>query len=460
MTDILDRNRAMLAWALLMLFVMNMMNSADRVLFSILQELIKTDLRLTDFQLGLLGGPAFALLYTFAAFPIARFADRHNRVNIISIVFFAWSLMTICCGLAGSFFQMLLARGGVSIGEAGSTPASHSLISDLFPSNWRMTAISVFAAAASVGALIAAVGGASLAQHVGWRETFYLCGFIGIPLAFILRLTLREPPRDGTSQNEERVGFVSTIRVMLGKRSFAIAAAAGALASFAINAINQYFVSFLIRSHHLSLTDAGTIMGIAVGAIGIFSTMLVGRLIDHSRRRFPRMRTWLPAGGLIWCGTLYALAFMTANTHISITLIFLAACGQTFWVPAIYTVAQDVAPPTMRSTSAALMIAIVSIIGYGLGPPLVGLASDTLSQIAMQQGQLDPTLCATSKSVACAAAISNGLRLSLSVGAVAFIMGGLIFLLSGRTIERDIYRNEHLEAVGFIGPLPRFENSV
>jgi MFS family permease len=440
-TDILDRNRAMLAWTLFMLFVMNMMNSADRVLFSILQELIKADLRLTDFQLGLLGGPAFALLYTFAAFPIARFADRHNRVNIISIVFFAWSLMTIACGLAGSFFQMLLARGGVSIGEAGSTPSSHSLISDLFPVSWRMTAISVFAAAASVGALIAAAGGASLAQHVGWRETFYLCGFIGIPLALLMRMTLREPPRDVAVQSRRLAGFAATICFMLGKRSFAIAATAGALASFAINAINQYFVSFLIRAHHLSLTDAGAIMGIAVGAIGIFSTMLVGPLVDRSRRRFPRMRTWLPAAGLMWCGTLYALAFMAANTHMTVTLLFLAACGQTFWVPAIYTVAQDVAPPTMRSTSAALMIAIVSVVGYGLGPPLVGLASDMLSHMAMRQSHLNPASCAITASEACAAAISSGLRLSLSVGAVAFILGGLLFLLSSRTIERDMYGN-------------------
>src|SRR5690606_15587430 len=141
------------------------MNSMDRVLFSILQEMIKTDLRLNDFQLGLLGGPAFALLYTFAAFPIARLADRHNRVNIISIVFFAWSLMTIVCGLASSFLHMLLARAGVSVGEAGSTPSSHSLMSDIFPPAWRMTAISVFAAAASVGALLAATGGAAFAQY-------------------------------------------------------------------------------------------------------------------------------------------------------------------------------------------------------------------------------------------------------------------------------------------------------
>ena len=444
MTEIAYRDRTMLVWTLAMLFVMNMMNSMDRVLFSILQELIKIDLKLTDFQLGLLGGPAFALLYTFAAFPIARLADRHNRVNIISIVFFAWSLMTIVCGFAGSFLHMLFARAGVSIGEAGSTPSSHSLISDIFPPAWRMTAISVFAAAASVGALLAATGGASFAQHFGWRETFYLCGAIGIPLAILLRATLREPQRGIGMQNREHIGFIATIRTTLSKRSFAIAATAGALASFAINAINQYFVSFLIRSHHLSLTNAGVIMGIAVGGIGIFSTLLVGPLVDRSRRRFPGMRTWLPAAGLVWCGTLYALAFMVTDTHMAIMLLFAAACGQTFWVPAIYTVAQDVSPPAMRSTSAALMIAIVSIVGYGLGPPLVGLASDTLSHMAMQHSQLDPAFCATTVTEACAAAISNGLRMSLSVGAFAFIFGGLVFLLSGRTIDRDTYRNPRL----------------
>ncbi|MDB5700919.1 MAG: transporter [Sphingomonadales bacterium] len=426
----------MLGYTLAALFVLNTMNYMDRLLFGVGQELIRKDLDLSDFQLGLLGGPAFALLYVIAAFPIARLAERGNRVTIISIAFGAWSLMTGLCGLAGSFAQLLVGRAGVSIGEAGCAPPSHSLISDYFPPERRTTAMSVYGTAGPVGALIAAIGGGWLAQHYGWRVTFLLCGGFGVIAAILFRLTLREPTR---THQDTPVSLLTALRVLLGKRSFRTIAAAGALAGFASYSNNQYMVSFLMRAHGLSIGTAGVVLGLVIGGVGIFVTLVTGPIIDRSGARFPRIRSWLPAGGMLWSGIFFAIAFTVRDTPAAIALLVTASFGQHFYMPAMYTVAQDVAPPTMRATAAALLIAIISVVGYGLGPPLVGFTSDIIRQFALAAHGTDAAACARAASTACEAAKSDGLRLSLSIGSVGFIFAALLFWTSARTIVKDTH---------------------
>lgn len=216
--------RGMLLWTIASLFLLNTLNYVDRLLFSVAQEAIKVDLELSDFQLGLIGGPAFAILYTLFSFPLARIADRGHRVRLISAALGLWSVMTAFCGMATNFVQMLFGRAAVSIGEAGCTPASHSLISDAFPANQRTTAISIFAVAGPVGALTAAILGGALIAAYGWRTTFILCGAVGAVLAIVFRMTVREPARTG---GDQPVALVSTLRVLLAKRSFVMVAIAG-----------------------------------------------------------------------------------------------------------------------------------------------------------------------------------------------------------------------------------------
>ncbi|CAN5302391.1 MFS transporter [soil metagenome] len=427
---------ARLLWTLFILTAVYLMSSVDRLLFGVVQEMIRKDLGLNDFQLGLLGGPAFALLYTATSFPIARFADMHNRVSVISLVLVAWSVMTAACGLATSFLHMLIARAGVSIGEAGCTPPSHSLISDMFPPSRRLTAISVCTAGGPVGALAAATLGAALAQFHGWRTAFFVCGALGIALAALLRLTVSEPAR--LHAPAATGGYMSDIRFLLGKRSYLLAGLSGALASFSVVAINQYFVSFLMRSHHLQLSEAGAVMGIAVGGIGIVSILLAGPITDIASKALPGIRTWLPATGMTWCGLFYVAAFQVADTRWAVALLLLASLGQTFWVPAIYAIAQDVSPRSMRATSGALIISILSVVGYGLGPPLVGFGSDLLSDVSMSLNGLSAASCSAQLVPDCTKAIADGLRWSLSLGAFGFVLAGLVFALTGRTIEQDL----------------------
>lgn len=421
-----------LVWTMLALFLLNTMNYVDRLLFSVAQEAIKTDLRLSDFELGLLGGPAFALLYTVFSFPIARIADRGHRVTIISVSLGLWSAMTAFCGAAASFVQMLIGRAAVSIGEAGCTPAAHSLISDAFPAARRTTAISIFAAAGPVGALTAAVAGGALIAAHGWRMTFILCGVIGAVLAVAFRLTVREPRR---TVQASRTGLLPTIRLLLGRRSFAAIAVGGGIAGIGSYSNQQYMVSFLMRAHGLPIGTASALMGLVIGGVGIFMTLMAGPLMDRSQARFPRIRTWMPAVGLAWSGVLYATAFQVPVVTFAIPLLVLASMGQHFYMPAMYSLGQDIAPPRMRAMASAIIIAASSVLGYGLGPPLIGFMSDALAHAATAADAGD---CARVATAACAAASAHGLRLSLSFGSCFFIAAAALFALAGRWVRDDI----------------------
>jgi predicted MFS family arabinose efflux permease len=275
-------------------------------------------------------------------------------------------------------------------------------------------------------------------QAVGWRVTFFLCGAFGVLCAIVFFFTVREPARTGAKR--DTISLWSTLKFLITKRSFAAAAAGGAIANFATNSNYQYMVSFMMRAHEMPVAVASSILGVAIGGIGIFTTLVAGPIIDRSSRRFPNIRTWLPAAGLVWCGIFYVLAFQVDAEAPFIVLLIAASLGQHFYTPALYAVAQDIAPPHMRATAAALMIAIISLVGYGLGPPLIGLMSDVLGQLAMTANGTSAALCADVATEICKKASADGLRLSLSIGSATFVLAGVLFALSGKTIERDIYR--------------------
>ncbi|MGE3931591.1 MAG: MFS transporter, partial [Hyphomonadaceae bacterium] len=184
--------RAYVLGALLVVYTFNFI---DRVIVGIIQEPIKVEFGLTDFQLGLLGGPAFAILYTLLGIPIARLAERYNRMSILAVCLALWSAMTAACGFAVNYATLLAARIGVSIGEAGCTPPANSVISDYFPAERRASALSIYALGIPIGSMIAAVGGGWIATEVGWREAFIWLGVPGVLLAVIVKLTVKEPPR-------------------------------------------------------------------------------------------------------------------------------------------------------------------------------------------------------------------------------------------------------------------------
>jgi len=427
--------KPVLVWTLVALFLLNTMNYVDRLLFSVAQEAIKIDLKLTDFELGLLGGPAFALLYTLASFPIARLADRGNRITIISTAFALWSGMTAFCGVASNFVQMLFGRAAVSIGEAGCTPPAHSLISDIFPPERRTSAMAVFVVAGPVGSLIASIGGGWLVQAHGWRSAFILCGVLGLVLALVIRMTVREPAHRDAKKTE---ALLPTLRTLLGKRSFVAVTLAGAVAGIGSFSNHQYMVSFLMRAHGLPIATASTLSGLVFGAVGIFMTLCAGAIMDRNRARFPRIRIWLPAAGMLYCGTLYALGFQADALLVTLILFFAASLGQHFYMPAMFSLGQELAPPHMRAMASAIIISVTSLLGYGLGPPAVGLLSDVLREAAMVSYGLSAGDCASGQIALCKAASAEGLRWSLTLGSCFFVLAGLLFALAGRWVDQDL----------------------
>ncbi|GAB5413527.1 MAG: MFS transporter [Congregibacter sp.] len=371
------------AWyALVLLTIVYSFNFIDRQLLAILQESIKAELMLSDSQLGLLTGFAFAIFYVTAGIPIARWADRGNRRNIVSLSLFIWSFMTALSGYVQNFGHLLMARIGVGVGEAGGSPPSHSIISDIFPPNRRASAIGFYSMGVSIGILFGFLAGGWLNEFFGWRTAFLVVGVPGIILAIVLRFTLKEPIRglhDGGNVNPEPVPFKDVLGVLWTRRSFRHLALGAGLNAFCGYATANWTASFMIRTHQMSTGELGTwlaaIIGVG-GAIGVFGG---GLLADRLSSRDQRWYAWLPSV----CGFLI-VPFMVAiylvdNAYAALSLSIIP--GLLFQVYLGNTIATThaIVGPRMRATASAMLFLIINIIGLGGGPWVVGMLSDMLA---------------------------------------------------------------------------------
>jgi predicted MFS family arabinose efflux permease len=269
---------------LLAVFAVNFM---DRQILAILLEPIKRDLDLSDTQLGMLYGFAFAVVYSTVGIPIARWADRANRAHIITGSLALFSLMTALCGLAMSYWQLLLARIGVGIGEGGTNPASHSIIADLYPVDRRSTAMATFSLGPHVGLLLGFLVGGWLGQIWGWRTAFVIAGLAGLFVAAVTHRMLREPTRgyaDGIGVAPERTPQMSAMwKVVSRYASLRHVFAGGAVCSIGVYAVIGWLPAFLIRTHDMSASAAGTVLALLLGFVGGMGTLLGGSV--RSRRQ-------------------------------------------------------------------------------------------------------------------------------------------------------------------------------
>lgn len=408
----------------------------DRALLGIIQEPVKIEFSLTDLQLGLLGGPAFALLYTLLGLPIARLAERSNRIAIIAVCACLWSVMTAISGLAASFAFLFAARIGVSIGEAGCSPPATSVIADYSPPELRARAMSVYSLAVPFGSIIAAVGGGWIAQHYGWRNTFLWLGAPGVALAAVLWLTTREPAR--TTPAEEAGNFRSTMAVLARKPSYWHVAFGSALAAFVGYGVKQYLTSFLIRSHSLTLLQGATVVAVALGICSAIGVYFSGHVIYRYSKRYPRILVWLPALGLALATPLFLLVFHLKAIGPAFTALLLASATHVFYMGPMFAVCQGVAPPRMRATALAVTLVLVNLIGYGLGPPVIGALSDMLANASLAAQGITRNLCSTTTAqTTCAAALGTGLRLSMMVASCVQLWAALHFILAMRSLKRD-----------------------
>lgn len=359
-------------------------NFIDRQLLSILQEPIKQDLLLADWQLGLLTGVGFALLYTFVGIPLARLADRSNRRNIISWSLAIWSLMTALSGLAQNYWHLLAARVGVGIGEAGCSPPAHSMISDIFPANKRATALSVYSTGINIGILFGFLLGGWLNEFFGWRVAFMVVGLPGVALALFVRFTIVEPPR-GFSQapdmqenpDPDPGTFSDAMKLLWSCRSFRHLAFGGSLTAFAAYAMINWIASFIIRTHGMNTGELGTWLA-ATSVFGAIGTLSAGIIADRLARKDSRWYMWVPACAALIMGPSFAACVMMDNVYATLAINCIPTFVATFYVGSCIAMIHALVGQKNRALGSAIFFFILNIIGLGLGPFSVGVLSDFL----------------------------------------------------------------------------------
>ena len=441
-------------YALGMLLVIYILNFLDRQVVSILAEPIKRDLHLTDAQIGAMSGLAFALFYTFLGIAIARAAERHSRPWIIAGSMALWSGFTALCGLTTNFWQLFAARLGVGFGEAGCTPAAHSLIADDTPREKRASALAFYAMGTPLGSLIGSSMGGVVADAYGWQMAFFVAGAPGILFALIVGFTLKEPrgrlPVGAQVEKAPTATLAQTMAYLLTKPTFWLIAFAAAISAFIGYGQGPFTASFYFRNHGpeivrlaagFGLQSAGFV-GIATGVIGgltgAVGSLLGGRIADWAGARDVRNVMGVPAlAGLVWAPTT-VIALMAPSAASSLLLLAIPGILGTLWYGPIYATAQGLAPPHMRATAAAILLFIINLIGLGLGPLAVGMLSDGIAGHLLTPAGLTVEACRTSAAAACAPALAGGVKWALIASCAMVIPSCALSWLARKTIRQDL----------------------
>jgi MFS family permease len=368
-------------YVLFLLTAVYALNIADRFVISTLIEPIKAELHISDSAIGFLTGGALAIFYVSAGLPLSVLADRVNRRNLVALSLGAWSLMTAVCGITRSFWQLMAARVLVGVGESGGTPPSQSLISDYFPWRRRAFALSIYAVGASMGSMLGTSAG-YLSDLWGWRSAFFVLGLPGLVLAGVLYATVKEPARgrlDIPSTEAHRPGFRDMLKFAWHQPALVHALIGGALYSTWAWGSLWWSPSFLVRSHQMSLGDAGGALslmhGIGGTAVLLGTTLLMGKLTERDARAVP----WFLA---LCCalGTIPAAAALLAPSRI------MALCMFWLFVPLSYApigpcfaLIQNLVPAPMRSKVVGVFLLMTTLGNLVIAPQLVGIASDLLA---------------------------------------------------------------------------------
>jgi predicted MFS family arabinose efflux permease len=371
-----------LRYALGLLTLVYVVNFVDRQILSILLQSIKTDLNLSDLQLGLLSGTAFGLFYATLGVPIARLADIFSRKSVMAICLAIWSGMTALCGTAPGFGLLLAYRVGVGIGEAGGSPPAHSMISDYFPPERRATALGIFSLGVPLGILVGFMAGGWLDQTLGWRTAFMVVGLPGLLLAVAVSLTLKEPPR-GHSEGGIATGAVAppaleVVRFLWRARSFRHISMGSALYAFVGYSVITWSPAFLIRSHGMSTAEIGTWLALIFGVGGAVGTLAGGVVADRWAATDERGRVYLPCLAMLFALPFSFVIYTTENTTLALSALTAPAIFGLMYQAPVFAVTQALATPMMRATAAAVLLFVINIIGLAVGPAATGALSDAL----------------------------------------------------------------------------------
>jgi MFS family permease len=439
------------SYVLAVLVIVYTFNFIDRQIVGILAVPIKTELRLSDSQLGLMGGLAFALFYTLLGIPIARLADRISRTGIMTVALALWSLMTAACGLTHSFAQLFMARMGVGVGEAGGVAPAYSLICDYFPPKERARALSVYSFGIPIGAALGIVLGGFITSLMSWRMAFFIVGLAGLLLTPLLKFTVREPRRgaldsghaeqgrtadhdratdynraidhgratdhdhDGASVAASPPSLLEVIALLARRPSFWGLSLGAACASMMGYGLFFWAPSFLVRSFHLSLLHASLAYGGLVLSGGLIGIWLGGVLADRYGEKRRAMYAFIPAAAFVATVPFYVAGVLSTTLWISFAVLLVPTALGLVWLGPVLAAIQHLVPGNMRATASALFLFINNLIGIGLGTALIGVVSDVMR---LRFG-------------------AESLRYAILAGTGFYLMAAALLFFAGKKLARD-----------------------
>lgn len=417
-------------YIIFLLLTVYMFNFIDRQIVAILSPAIKADLGLSDTQLGLLKGFAFAVFYAVFGFPIARLADKKNRVTIISVCAALWSGMTVLCGTAQSFIQLLLYRMGVGVGEAGCNPPAHSLISDYFPREQRATALGIYSLGITLGSLFGILLGGVIAEKLGWRWAFVIVGAPGILLALIVKLTLKEPERGAMEPANVRAKMLDqktdlqaapsleeALNTMLTIKSYVLLTVSASITAFSGYALGLWIVDFVVRTHELNYSELTLPLALSIGIGGGIGTLCGGLATDAFGKQDRAAYFSIPAYVHLISVPLFLAGMWVESSNLCFGIFFFVFALHASVAGPYYGLVQNLAPVNLRAFASALFFFVLAIVGIGAGPVYIGILSEFLTP---RLGEAD------------------ALRWALTSLAPIWVLASLIMLLSRTTLKRDL----------------------
>jgi predicted MFS family arabinose efflux permease len=373
-------SRVYSGYVLLILLVVSAFNFFDRFLLVITMESIKHDLGLSDTQLGLLTGFAFTAVYTTAGIFVARWADRGNRRNIMTLGLAIWSTMTALCAGAGNFLHLALCRLGVGLGESACTPPAHSMISDYFSPTQRATAVAIYGLGLYLGLGLGFGLGGWVNEHYGWRMAFLVGGLPGLAMAVLLRFTVREPARgqtDDASVDARDYSITDVLRYITQRRAFLAYVIGTGLFVFSGNATEYWGASFLIRIHGLGSAEVGSKMGLLGSTAGMLGILVFAILADRMAGRDLRWYLWVSSAGAGMMVPFVLLFLFDDGSRVFFHYFLATFFGATYMAPVV-ALTQRLLPLRMRALSSAIILLSFNLIGITAGNFITGLLSDLL----------------------------------------------------------------------------------
>jgi MFS family permease len=458
-------------YALTLLVLIYTVNFLDRQIITTVGEAIRIDLKLTDTQMGALGGIFFAFVYTVLGIPIARVADKANRPLVMTLSLAVWSGFTVLSAYARSYAILAVSRAGVGIGEAGCSPTAHSLLADYFPREKRATALAIYSMGISIGTLLGMAIGGIVAEHYGWRTAFLVAGLPGLVFAAAAILTLKEPrnqlARDVRAAEDaaSHIPLAQVFAALEQRPTFWLFGLGGALIAFVSYAHGQFFTPFLLRNHtpeltalagHFGMAPApgkpplgfvSLALGLGAGIGGAFGSWLGGVLADRLGAKDIRNYALFPFASALISLPLIWYAVSIDNMALALSILVLTNIPVGAWWGPVYGGVQTMVPPAMRALSAAVLLFVINMIGLGGGPSSFGIVTDLMTNRYLAGTGLDVIACKAAggaAKAACAAASAHGIKTTVYLSTAITPLGALCFLASRWTIRADMARADTL----------------